>query len=1056
MSKTLIRLTGLLLAVFCAAGVSFGQTYASRQEAVAALKSVLSDNISPNNTGYRPLPFGKNTANPYSTDVFLTAYSRFNPGSAEMPNMRRTYPSPRADKTAEAVQTIRDLAGIARPEQLKVILVPLLHNPYIHERVFIEAEMQLARAALKTEDKKLSAAMQNELKYLYSYPRTLVQGLDEANNKALREEIGSTLASLGAPQTKTPQQMMSKARRTEITDKIITAANYLFVGYSIAGGVRVADMPVAADFTPAPVSAKIIPFNSPRPVIDGANALKIMPEYQPVTNIRPVTNSMPAAMPIQPAPLISQRPQVKPVVIPMPQAATVIAPAKDAEPIYVGDPFKKLTKEERDAKRALEIEIALGNTSLMTPPITQSEIFMLNIGWQQKINLLSKFYNSKNNKTTGTPDWGLPAEKETTFKKIAVPEAQNAPDKSVPSPLKVSGNVIGLIAPDERITGYDIIDAQTKKDISHADMSPGLKNLEFHDLFKDGQFVLFHIKNSAGYTRYLKYPSSILDLKGTESAVRSALFQIYGFSTKHDKVVSYAGGFVYEFNYKGEKFLFGATTAHTIGTVGRELSVYMYDPMLKKTYDYPVKVLAVDKKADISIFKIPRIAMGYSIPLKLAVQGPEKDMSLDYYGFPKGHFMPIKDKKILEGDKYTVSMPYKFPEIDSKGACGGPLLDKEGNVRAMHTGSTEDKVVSFGTNAQNIYRLTRKLFNANNSQQEDESAAVNSESAKKPNGAETPAAEKYDFKTAEQIDTKPVWALKNAEGKITHYIKFAEPEEKQILEKINKLALEKNYKNAAIQIPQLTDIKFSDLPENIRSDITKQYENLKNSYFYTHYISIEDYEPFIMTAVDTRGYSAGDPASAAYAARFEKHPITQIQWLEVVDFFRQLNLNGIEHCDLKFNMFFRPGADGKPVVAVIDFAPAGKEAGNNIDMALLKFIENKLMSKGFKVPDKTSYYKQTNLSKEQLLNQTKISILWLDENNILRQTTEGQVLYINGKKVITSEELSFDRKLRPVVKLHNGNMTEAQYNYNKDGSAVFKVEDEKDFLEDIIPLNLNK
>jgi len=286
-------------------------------------------------------------------------------------------------------------------------------------------------------------------------------------------------------------------------------------------------------------------------------------------------------------------------------------------------------------------------------------------------------------------------------------DSQNAQNTALP--LRVSGKIIDNIQPDERVTGYDVIDAQTKQTISHTDLPAG-SNLEFNNLFTDGQFVLFHVKNAAGQTRYLKYPSSIIDLKGTESAIRSAVFQITGFSEHRGKMVSYAGGFVYQFNYRDEEFLFGATVAHTVGTVGREITVHMYDPLQNKTYIYDAKIAAVDKNADIAIFRIPRITMGHLIPLQLALRGPENDMSLDYYGYPEGKFISIKDKQVLERDKYTIYMPYKFPEVDSKGACGGPLLDQDNKVRAMHTGSTDDKAISYGTSVDNIYRLTSKFL----------------------------------------------------------------------------------------------------------------------------------------------------------------------------------------------------------------------------------------------------------------------------------------------------------------------------------------------------------
>jgi len=338
---------------------AFGQVWPdkcgrTRPQVVSDLRSCLTLAIGFNHTGYEPgtTIFSNNSASvsPYRTDVFITARTRFNQGSAEMPNPGRLYPSPYDFRVSEAVDIIRDLATAARPEDLKVILIPLLHNPKIHEAVFIEAEEQLMSAAVKTGDQPLKTAMTSELIYLYN----------NIGDEAFKTKVGALLASAGSPQKDTPRQVVDKAARSRNIQNIESVINGIMI---LNAALGMADGAVKMpSFDPVPVpagdfvvsggpgsGARVIPMNT-RPASEGTSALKIYPEINPnpSVNIRPVTNMAPAEMP-------GLRPVVKPLTalpVPAPNAAPAAKPQTnpallphDGEPVYFGEKVEKRVRQ---------------------------------------------------------------------------------------------------------------------------------------------------------------------------------------------------------------------------------------------------------------------------------------------------------------------------------------------------------------------------------------------------------------------------------------------------------------------------------------------------------------------------------------------------------------------------------------------------------------------------------------------------------------------------------------------------------------------------------------
>ena len=104
--------------------------------------------------------------------------------------------------------------------------------------------------------------------------------------------------------------------------------------------------------------------------------------------------------------------------------------------------------------------------------------------------------------------------------------------------------------------------------------------------------------------------------------------------------------------------------------------------------------------------------------------------------------------------------------------------------------------------------------------------------------------------------------------------------------------------------------------------------------------------PFAITKVDADGvmyydiYAIEDDLSV-----LNGKPITNKEWLQVVDFFKELNAGGFYHTDLPANLYFKRTASGKLKMTVLDFDFFEEY---KFDMESLRHIENELMRFGVK------------------------------------------------------------------------------------------------------------
>ena len=163
-----------------------------------------------------------------------------------------------------------------------------------------------------------------------------------------------------------------------------------------------------------------------------------------------------------------------------------------------------------------------------------------------------------------------------------------------------------------------------------------------------------------------------------------------------------SSGFVFERDGK----IWGVVPYHISGRAGNRLKMRFYLPNATPVYYWGVVKVSGSygfNGADAALVELPPEVKDHVRPLVISRQGPEKNTFVDSFGFPDPNFWP-KDysknanRRILDvcGYKIITTLP---PEGRGNGACGGPLLNSQGEVVGIHSGSFKGKL-GFAVNAK--------------------------------------------------------------------------------------------------------------------------------------------------------------------------------------------------------------------------------------------------------------------------------------------------------------------------------------------------------------------
>lgn len=199
----------------------------------------------------------------------------------------------------------------------------------------------------------------------------------------------------------------------------------------------------------------------------------------------------------------------------------------------------------------------------------------------------------------------------------------------------------------------------------------------------------------------------------------------------------------------------------------------------------------------------------------------------------------------------------------------------------------------------------------------------------------------------ERVDTdgeqlRSVWRSFDKDGNVVAYVKYGTQEEVQRTLQIGAIMRENNlaakYDLLDIDYASLLAKDLSSLSPQLQTQIKSEMKDLRtvNGRFYKYDI------PFIIKPVDTEGISLAT-AESSDIKLLNGIPITDEEWLQVVNFYKELNGLGFFHTDIGANMYLRRTPNGKLKLSMLDYEYFGAS-----DMYDLKTLDKELVKLGLK------------------------------------------------------------------------------------------------------------
>lgn len=171
-----------------------------------------------------------------------------------------------------------------------------------------------------------------------------------------------------------------------------------------------------------------------------------------------------------------------------------------------------------------------------------------------------------------------------------------------------------------------------------------------------------------------------------------------------------ASSFIIEEEFNGQKFLWGITAAH-IAYIQRGFPAVWIDD----SFPYPIDftVLGNPDMIDVAAFPLPLedLVPDQIIPLKLADKMPQVGEKTYSFGFFNEGFFLVPNREIKEVTPNRLITSLEFDTPKRAGACGGPVLNAQGEVVGVHIGSSDSRQISFVLPSTQIKRLLKAYRN---------------------------------------------------------------------------------------------------------------------------------------------------------------------------------------------------------------------------------------------------------------------------------------------------------------------------------------------------------
>ncbi len=190
-------------------------------------------------------------------------------------------------------------------------------------------------------------------------------------------------------------------------------------------------------------------------------------------------------------------------------------------------------------------------------------------------------------------------------------------------------------------------------------------------------------------------------------------------------------GAVFQTQYQGRTEVFGVIPTHSLSiSANTFLGSIMNGRSLKRNFTLQafdaqgnavpvqgeVAVLGAFGMMDMSLVKLDPAVLSLFTPLRISSTPARVGEELFSQGFIRENTVYIPERKVLQVTPFSVRTTMSGPSGSRCGLCGSPILNKNGEVEAFHTGSKTDleEDIGYGTPAQLLNKLVEAYHNGGN------------------------------------------------------------------------------------------------------------------------------------------------------------------------------------------------------------------------------------------------------------------------------------------------------------------------------------------------------
>ena len=183
---------------------------------------------------------------------------------------------------------------------------------------------------------------------------------------------------------------------------------------------------------------------------------------------------------------------------------------------------------------------------------------------------------------------------------------------------------------------------------------------------------------------------------------------------------------VFKTSYNGAQEIYGVMPAHALpydwmhgkDSVGKNFTVHVKQADGSElALDAQVVQVSAESMLALSLVKFSPQAEAYLSPLELADEPAAMGELLFSYGYAAGR--PTAISRTVNAQSFVSVRTNQAIEGDREGFCGSPLLDANGQIKAIHTGTVEGNGkrddVSYGTHVGFIRKLVEAYHNGGTS-----------------------------------------------------------------------------------------------------------------------------------------------------------------------------------------------------------------------------------------------------------------------------------------------------------------------------------------------------